>query len=102
MIDGTLNVGPNAVLSFDREGYDGFKINIKDSLKIITNKALFNVVRKYGKIVVSELLKYSNKTYFERVSKSIILISQKRKFRAILVELERKLQKMVSFYLILG
>jgi len=66
MIDGTLNVGPNAVLSFDREGYNGFKVNIKDSLKIITNKALFNVVRKYGKIVVSELLKYSNKVYFER------------------------------------
>lgn len=66
MIDGTLNVGPNAVLSFDREGYDGFNIDLNDTLRISTNKALYNIVRKYGSTVIKELLKHSNKNYFEK------------------------------------
>lgn len=65
MIDGTLKVGPNAVLSFDREGYAGFKINLNDSLKIATNKALYNIARRYSNTVIKELLKHSNKKYFE-------------------------------------
>ena len=66
MIDDTLKVGPNAVLSFDREGYDGFQFDISDGMKIITNKALFNVAKKYSTTVVKELLMYSSKSYFER------------------------------------
>ena len=65
MIDGSLQVGPNAVLSFDREGYDGFGFNLKDSAEIVKNKALYNIVRRYGKTVVKELLKHGNKTYFK-------------------------------------
>ncbi len=66
MIDGTLKVGPNAVLSFDREGYEGFQFDINDSLKIITNKALYNIVKKYSTTVLTELLKHNSKTYFEQ------------------------------------
>lgn len=65
MIDGTLKVGPNAVLSFDREGYEGFGVNLKDTMKITTNKALFNIAKRYSSTVVKELLKHSNKKYFE-------------------------------------
>jgi len=66
MIDGTLMVGPNAVLSFDREGYNGFNIDFSDTLKIVTNKALYNIARTYSSTVVKELLKHSNKKYFEK------------------------------------
>ena len=66
MIDNTLKVGPNAVLSFDREGYDGFGIDLKDAGKIIANKTLFNIAKKYSSTVISELLKHSSKTYFEQ------------------------------------
>lgn len=66
MIDNTLKVGPNAVLSFDREGYDGFGVSLKDTAKIITNKALYNVAKKYSATVVAELLKHSSKSYFEK------------------------------------
>jgi L-2-hydroxyglutarate oxidase len=66
MIDNTLKVGPNAVLSFDREGYDGFGLDIKDVGKIITNKALYNIAKKYSATVISELLKHSSKSYFEQ------------------------------------
>ena len=65
MIDGTLNVGPNAVLSFDREGYNGFNFDVGDSLKIVSNKALYNIAKKYSGTVVKELLKHGNKSYFE-------------------------------------
>lgn len=65
MIDGTLKVGPNAVISFDREGYDGFNFDFADSLKVISNKALYNIVKRYRGTVVKELLKHGNKTYFE-------------------------------------
>jgi len=66
MIDNRLKVGPNAVLSFDREGYDGFRLDLDDTFKILKNKALFNVARKYSASVVSELLKHSSKSYFEK------------------------------------
>lgn len=65
MIDNTLKVGPNAVLSFSREGYDGFGVDLKDVRKIITNKALYNIAKRYSTTVVSELLKHSSKSYFE-------------------------------------
>ena len=66
MIDGSLKVGPNAVLSFDREGYNGFQINVSDTFKIVTNKALYNIGKKYSATVISELLKHSSKSYFEQ------------------------------------
>ena len=66
MIDGTLKVGPNAVLSFDREGYEGFQIDVSDSLKIVTNRALYNIAKKYSTTVLTELLKHSSKSYFEK------------------------------------
>ncbi|XWN37460.1 MAG: L-2-hydroxyglutarate oxidase [Balneola sp.] len=66
MIDNTLKVGPNAVLSFDREGYDGFGIDLKDAGKILANKTLYNIAKKYSSTVISELLKHSSKSYFEQ------------------------------------
>jgi len=66
MIDGSLKVGPNAVLSFDREGYKGFSVDLNDTFKIITNKALYNIAKMYSSTVIKELLKHSNKKYFEK------------------------------------
>ena len=66
MIDGTLKVGPNAVLSFSQEGYEGVEINLKDSAETFTNKALFNIARRYSKTVTKELLKQGSKKYFKK------------------------------------
>jgi len=65
MIDGTLKVGPNAVISFDREGYNGFEIDFMDTLVIVKNRALYNIAKTYSTTVIKELLKYSNKKFFE-------------------------------------
>lgn len=66
MIDGSLNVGPNAILAFDREGYNRFNFNLKDFIKIVSDATMFNILKKYGKTVVKELLKAGNKIYFEK------------------------------------
>lgn len=66
MIDGSLHVGPNAVLAFDREGYKGSKINFKDSLKIVLDKTIYNILSRYGKTVIKELLKAGSKSFFEK------------------------------------
>jgi len=66
MIDGSLKVGPNAVLSFEREGYDGINFSFKDGFEIIKNKALYKLAKNYGITVIKEFLKYSSATYFEK------------------------------------
>jgi L-2-hydroxyglutarate oxidase len=66
MIDGSLKVGPNAVLSLHREGYNGFEINMKDATQILTNPALYNIAKSYSATVVKELLRQKSKTYFEK------------------------------------
>ncbi|WP_441000652.1 L-2-hydroxyglutarate oxidase [Fodinibius sp. SL11] len=65
MIDGSLKVGPNAVLSFDREGYNGFEIKIADALDIVSNKAIYKLVKDYKATVLKEMLKQKSKTFFE-------------------------------------
>lgn len=66
MIDGSLKVGPNAVLSLHREGYDGFEVSLKDAAEILRNPALYNIARSYSSTVVKELLRQKSKIYFER------------------------------------
>lgn len=65
MIDGTLKVGPNAVLSFSREGYDGFEFNLKDAISNFSTPTLFNIAKKYKSVVLKELLKHKSKSFFE-------------------------------------
>jgi len=66
MIDGSLKVGPNAVLSFDREGYDGFEIKIADALDIVSNKAIYKLIKNYKATVLKEMLKQKSKSFFEK------------------------------------
>ncbi|NGP88327.1 L-2-hydroxyglutarate oxidase [Fodinibius halophilus] len=66
MIDGSLKVGPNAVLSFDREGYDGFEVKVADVLDIVSNKAIYKLIKDYKTIVLKEMLKQKSKNFFEK------------------------------------
>ena len=66
MIDGSLKVGPNAVLSLHREGYNGFEVDIKDAAEILTNSTLYNIAKSYSSTVIKELLRQKSKKYFER------------------------------------
>lgn len=55
MIDGSVTVGPNAVLAFNREGYEKGDISLKYSLKMLAYPGLRKLVFKHLKASVSEL-----------------------------------------------
>ena len=44
MVDGTITVGPNAVLAFSREGYQRSQINIKDCLGLFCYPAFWKML----------------------------------------------------------
>lgn len=46
MIDGTITVGPNAVLGFKREGYGIFNFSLRDTIQFLSFKGFYQVVKK--------------------------------------------------------
>ena len=46
MIDGSVTVGPNAVLGWKREGYKRINLNLKDSIEMVKFPGFWKVVRK--------------------------------------------------------
>lgn len=55
MIDGTVTVGPNAVLAFKREGYHKTDISLKDCWEMLTYPGLRKVVWKNLKPSLAEM-----------------------------------------------
>jgi len=46
MIDGSITVGPNAVLGFKREGYGIFNFSLKDTIQFLSFKGFHQVIKK--------------------------------------------------------
>ena len=46
MIDGSITVGPNAVLGFKREGYKRLNFSIRDSIQFLSFKGFYKVIKK--------------------------------------------------------
>ena len=55
MIDGTITVGPNAVLGFKREGYGMFNFSLRDTIQFLSFKGFYKVVKKNLKSGVCEM-----------------------------------------------
>lgn len=55
MIDGTVTVGPNAVLAFKREGYSKFSFSLGDSLEMFTYPGLLKVLHANFRVSLAEL-----------------------------------------------
>ena len=55
MIDGTVTVGPNAVLAFKREGYGKFDFSLGDSLEMLTYPGLLRVLCRHFRASLVEL-----------------------------------------------
>ena len=55
MIDGTVTVGPNAVLAFKREGYRKIDFSLRDSFEMLTYPGLLKVLRSNLKVSMVEL-----------------------------------------------
>jgi L-2-hydroxyglutarate oxidase len=55
MIDGTVTVGPNAVLAFKREGYHKYAFSLSDSFEMFTYPGLLKVLYKNLRVSKLEL-----------------------------------------------
>jgi len=54
-MDGSIWLGPNAVLAFAREGYSFFRINPRDLLESLTYSGLLRLMGKHWKIGMGEM-----------------------------------------------
>ena len=63
-VDGRIEVGPNAVLAFSREGYSWSKFNLFQTFETITYKGMVKLGGRYFKTGISEMYRSLNKTAF--------------------------------------
>ncbi len=72
MIDGTVDVGPNAVLSLKREGYTKTAFSFKDAAEVLTYSGFWKLARVYRKEGTEEIIRsFFKKKFVEGVQKLI-------------------------------
>lgn len=72
MIDGEVECGPNAVLSFKREGYTKTSFNLRDTIETFTWSGFHSMIRKHWKMGLGEFYRsYSKKAFVKALSKLI-------------------------------
>ena len=70
MIDGSVTVGPNAVLGFKREGYGKINFSPRDVLEMLSFKGFYKVIRSHFKSGITEMLNSKYKRgYLKQVNK---------------------------------
>jgi L-2-hydroxyglutarate oxidase len=55
MIDGSVTVGPNAVVGFAREGYDTASFNLRDSSQMLLYGGFWKLLKRYWRSALTEL-----------------------------------------------
>lgn len=71
-INGEVEAGPNAVLSFKKEGYNKNDFNIEDTFNIFTWKGFYIIAAKYWKTGYGEFYRsYSKKAFVNALSKLV-------------------------------
>ncbi|PIE24285.1 MAG: L-2-hydroxyglutarate oxidase [Neptuniibacter caesariensis] len=70
MIDGTVTVGPNAVLAFKREGYRKTDVSLKDSYEMLAFPGMIKLLLRHFKVSLLELKNSISKAgYLRQVQK---------------------------------
>lgn len=70
MIDGSVTVGPNAVIGFSREGYPKLSFSLRDSLDFVGFSGFWKLMYDYRKHAVHELIvSFSKKAYVRECQK---------------------------------
>lgn len=72
MLDGTIHAGPNAVLSFKREGYRKSDFNLFDFAEVLTFGGFWKLARKHMSVGWKEIVRSFSKTAFVRSLQRII------------------------------
>jgi L-2-hydroxyglutarate oxidase len=66
LINGDQTLGPNAVLSLNREGYKSASFNSKDTYDILSFPGFWKLIRKHWKMGMGEYLRNYSKSYFAK------------------------------------
>ncbi|WP_242203925.1 L-2-hydroxyglutarate oxidase [Aestuariivivens insulae] len=72
MINGDVECGPNAVLTFKREGYGKTDFNIKDTLNALSYSGTWNLLFKHTDFAINEYLRAFSKKRFLRTLQRLI------------------------------
>jgi len=72
MIHGGVEAGPNAVLSFKREGYSRFSFSVRDALRFAGYGGFWRMAAKYGQTGVSEFRRSLSKRAFVTALQKLI------------------------------
>ncbi len=72
MINGEVEAGPNAVLSFQREGYKKTSFNLTDTLETFSWPGFTNVIRKYWKTGLGEFYRSFSKSAFVKALQELV------------------------------
>ncbi|RXT09109.1 L-2-hydroxyglutarate oxidase [Ammoniphilus sp. CFH 90114] len=72
MVGGHVEAGPNAVLSFKREGYTKTDIDIKDLMEVMTYPGFWKLASKYWKEGAGEMIRSFSKQAFVRSLQELI------------------------------
>jgi len=71
-IDGGVHAGPNAVLSFKREGYRKWDFDAKDLGEVLTYPGFWKLAMKYADVGIGEMLRSWSKAAFVRSLQRLI------------------------------
>lgn len=72
MIDGSIHAGPNAVVSFQREGYHKTDINLRDLTEIFTYPGFWKLAAKHAEPGIQEIIRSFSKAAFLRSLQQLI------------------------------
>lgn len=72
MIDGSVHAGPNAVLSFKREGYKKTDFDLRDFTEIISYPGLWKLAAKYYGEGIQEIIRSFSKAVFVQSLQKLI------------------------------
>ncbi|OLO36987.1 hydroxyglutarate oxidase [Alkalihalophilus pseudofirmus] len=78
MIDGSVEAGPNAVLSLKREGYFKKDINVKDMIEVLAYRGFWKLANKHMKEGFEEVIRSLNKAKFVKTLQQLIPEIQER------------------------
>src|SRR6266446_427901 len=72
MIDGSVHAGPNAVLSFRREGYQKSSFDVRDFFETMTFRGFWKLARKHFREGMREIYRSFSKAAFGRSLQQLI------------------------------
>ena len=72
MIDGSVHAGPNAVLSFKREGYQKTDFDLRDFAEVMTYPGFWKLAAKHSDEGIQEIIRSFSKSAFVRSLQRLI------------------------------